>query len=71
MALFGEIKIKFNDDGSTSLDASHCTADGGAVEIEKELRALAKDLGGEWRLEKHLLRQMHHTHNGIDHHQHN
>jgi hypothetical protein len=73
MALYGEIKFKFNEDGSVSLNASHCTADGGAAEIEKELRAFAAGLGAEWKQEKHLLlggAGHHHSH-ANDHHQHN
>ena len=70
MALYGEVKIAFNDDGSVSLDASHCTADGGSSEIQGELLKLARELGGTWKQEKHLLRDQHHTHNGHDHHIH-
>jgi hypothetical protein len=66
--LYGNIEAKLNDDGSVSLDASHCTADGGGPEIEKALRALAVELGGEWKQEKHLLRNVHHSHAGVDHH---
>lgn len=70
MAIYGEIKWAFMPDGSVKLDASHCTADGGAKEIEAVLKEMAKEMGGEWKEEKHILRNMHHHSHGNDHHQH-
>ena len=68
--LYGEIKVTFKDDGSTRIDASHCTADCGAAEIQAALEALAQELGGTWKEEKHLIRSMHHSHAHGDHHIH-
>ena len=70
MALYGQIAITYRDDGSIHLDASHCTADGGTAEIKLALEALARETGGEWKEEKHLIgNKMHHSHtNGVDHH---
>jgi hypothetical protein len=73
MALYGEIKMTYRDDGGISLDASHCTADGGAAEIKDALQALAQELGADWKEEQHLIRggAGHHSHSaGHDHHQH-
>ena len=70
--LYGSIVIKYEADGSLRLDASHCTADRGAAEIKEALESLARELGGEWKEERHLIgAKMHHTHDaGNDHHMH-
>lgn len=68
--LYGEIQVGYCEDGSLKLDASHCTADGGSAEIQKALVDMAKEVGGEWQLEKHTIRQMHHHSHDVDHHQH-
>lgn len=42
----------------------------GSAEIRKALEDLAKELGGEWKEERHLVRNQHHHHGGVDHHVH-
>jgi hypothetical protein len=59
-----ELKVTLNDDGSISLDATRMK--GSSKEIMKELEELAKEMGGELVVEKHVP-GVHHHHHGDDH----
>ena len=61
------IKITLNDDGTVSLDARGMK--GKDEEILKELESLAKEVGGDLKVEKHVGR--HHHHAGEKDHVHN
>lgn len=52
--------IKFNDDGSISTDGTGLV--GAEKELLGDLEALAKELGGELKVEKHVHKHGAHTH---------
>lgn len=62
--LKGTLTIEFQDDGSIKLNSTKL--EGSSAEIEKELEALAKELGGEFKVEKHVP-GLHHHHHGHSH----
>ena len=61
------LKIKFNDDGTVSIDATGMK--GTASAIEAQLKALATSVGGDLKIEKHVHGAHTHTHEkgGADH----
>lgn len=58
------MKIKFNDDGSISVDSSGMK--GSTADIMKLLNGLASTCGGELVVEKHVG-GIHHHHEGDEH----
>ena len=61
------LKIKFNDDGTVSVNATGMK--GSEVEILKQLQSLAAAVGGDLKVEKHV-HGAHHHHDekgGADH----
>lgn len=60
----GELVVTINDDGSVKLDARKMK--GSAAEIEAELRELAAEIGGDFKVEKHV-QQHSHDHHSHDH----
>lgn len=63
------LKITLNDDGSISINATGMK--GSAASIEGELRALAKSVGGDLTIEKHVHGAHAHTHGDGTYHTHN
>lgn len=57
----GKLVVTINDDGTVSTDATKMTADSDA-DLTEALNALAKELGGELKVEKHLPGQHAHSH---------
>ncbi len=60
------LKVKFNDDGTVSIDATGMA--GSEKEILAQLNGLAASVGGELKVERHVHgAHAHHTHDGHDH----
>lgn len=57
----GQLTVTINDDGTVSTDATKMTGDTDQ-DVTDALNALAKELGGELKVEKHLPGQHTHTH---------
>lgn len=62
------LKIKFNDDGSVSIDATGML--GSEKQILAELSSLAASVGGDLKVEKHVGHHHHHHHEKGGHHAH-
>jgi len=65
----GTLKIRFNDDGTISLDATGMP--GTAKEILAQLNSLAASVGGDLKVERHIHGAHAHTHEKGGDHVHN
>jgi len=54
------LKIKFNDDGTVSIDATGLKGTASAIEVQ--LRSLAASVGGDLKIERHVHGAHTHTH---------
>jgi hypothetical protein len=57
----GKLVVTINDDGTVKTDATKMEADSD-LDLEATLNALAQELGGSLKVEKHLPGQHGHTH---------
>lgn len=62
-----KLKITLNDDGTIKLNAKEMI--GEEADLLAELEALAKEVGGELKVEKHI-EGAHHHHHGDSRHKH-
>ena len=62
----GQFSITLNNDGTVSIDSTKVK--GSAASIMEELNSLAKSMGGDLVIEKHVHGA--HAHQGIDEKQH-
>ena len=62
------LKVKFNDDGTVSIDATGMK--GTASAIEAQLKSLAASVGGDLKIEKHVHGAHTHTHDKEKSHAH-